>query len=106
MMKMQNLQRDGSMTGEQRPQSPGSMGNAPSPSKRPRLDDGNFNGQPGQAGRGQPMQGNQMGNMPGPNGGMMVQNGIPIDMNQQQMAGFGQNSNGQQKLEVSHDHMS
>lgn len=97
MMAQGNMQRDGSM-GDNRPQSPSAIGgNAPSPSKRPRTDDGPFN--PGPAGRGQPMQG-QLSNMNGgPNGTMLLQNGMPSEMPQQQMNTFGQN--GQQKLEVS-----
>lgn len=96
--KMMNpMQRDGSnmdMSG-QRSNSPGSMENAPSPSKRPRLEGANaFNGQPmGPAGRGQPMSGPQMSNLnaaAGPNGGMLLQNGVP-DLQQQQMAFAGQN---------------
>ena len=46
-MKQQQMQREGSnldVNGDQRPQSPSSAENAPSPSKRPRLDNG-FNGQ-------------------------------------------------------------
>ena len=53
------MQRDNSDMGMngQRPQSPASADNAPSPSKRPRLD-GPFNGQPmGPNGRGQPPMG-------------------------------------------------
>jgi hypothetical protein len=87
----QNNMQDGD-----RPQSPGSIVNAPSPSKRPRLDDGNFNGQPGQAGRGQPVPGSQMGNMPGGPNGMIMQNGMPADMNQINFA-----QNGQPKIEMS-----
>jgi hypothetical protein len=101
MMQQNNMQRDGSM-GDNRPQSPNAMaGNAPSPSKRPRTDDGGFN--PGPAGRGQPMQGGQLGTMTGgPNGSMLLQNGMPSEISQQQMNAFPQNPNGQQKsLEVS-----
>ncbi|KAE9968223.1 hypothetical protein BLS_005970 [Venturia inaequalis] len=96
MMAQGNLQRDGSM-GENRPQSPNAMGgNAPSPSKRPRTDDGPFN--PGPAGRGQAMQG-QLSNMNGgPNGTMLLQNGMPSEMPQQQMNAFAQN--GHPKLEA------
>jgi hypothetical protein len=92
---MANKMQQNNMPDGDRPQSPGSMGNAPSPSKRPRLDDGNFNGQPGQAGRGQPIPGNQMTSMPGAPNGMMMQNGMPGDMSQMN---FGQN--GQQKMEM------
>ncbi|OCL08722.1 hypothetical protein AOQ84DRAFT_292579 [Glonium stellatum] len=47
MMQTQ-MQRDGSGMdmGSQRPQSPGSVDNAPSPNKRPRLENNVFNGQP------------------------------------------------------------
>lgn len=98
MMAQNNMQRDGSM-GDNRPQSPSAMGgNAPSPSKRPRTDDGGFH--PGPASRGQPMQG-QLGNIAGgPNGTMLLQNGMPSEISQQQLNAFPQN--GQQKsLEVS-----
>jgi hypothetical protein len=107
---MQNqMQREGSgmdMNG-QRTQSP-SMGNAPSPSKRPRLDDGSgFNGQPiGPAGRGQPMSGPQMNNLAaaaGPNapGGVLLQNGVNPELQQQPMGAFSSAPNMQQKsLEV------
>lgn len=104
------MQRDGSNMdmGGQRSSSPGSMENAPSPSKRPRLDGGNgFNGQPmGPAGRGQPMSGPQMNNLnaaAGPNGGMLLQNGVP-DMQQQQMDFAGQ-PNMQQKIEAYQQHL-
>lgn len=100
-MAQNNMQRDGSM-GDNRPQSPNAMGgNAPSPSKRPRTDDGGFN--PGPAGRGGPLHGGQLGNMAGgPNGTpLLLQNGMPSEISQQQMT-FPQNPNGQQKsLEVS-----
>jgi hypothetical protein len=92
---MANKMQQNNIQDGDRPQSPGSMANAPSPSKRPRLDEGNYNGQPGQAGRVQPMPGNQMGNMPGGSNGIMMQNGMPSDMNQMN---FGQN--GQQKMEM------
>ncbi|QDS70968.1 hypothetical protein FKW77_007290 [Venturia effusa] len=96
MMSQGNMQRDGSL-GENRPQSPGAMGgNAPSPSKRPRTDDGGFN--PGPGGRSQPMQG-QLNNMNGgSNGAMLLQNGMPSEMPQQQMNAFA--PNGQQKMEA------
>jgi hypothetical protein len=98
------MQRDGSM-GDNRPQSPNSIEAMGSPSKRPRTDGGNFNNQPGPASRGQPMPSQQIGNMPGgggPNGGMLLQTGLPNDMNQQQMGGFAAStSSAQQKsLEV------
>lgn len=56
-MMATNMQRDGSgmdMNG-QRPQSPGSNENAPSPNKRPRMEGNNFNGQGMAAGRTQGM---------------------------------------------------
>ena len=51
------MQRDPSGGDQQRPGSPGSAENAPSPSKRPRLDGGGngFNPQQMPNGRGQPM---------------------------------------------------
>jgi hypothetical protein len=53
--QQQQMQRDPSSgANEQRPQSPGSAENAPSPSKRPRLDGTPFNPQQMQNGRGQP----------------------------------------------------
>ena len=58
--KQQQMQRDPSnQDGQQRPQSPGSAENAPSPSKRPRLDGANFNPQqqmPNGRGQGMPQQ--------------------------------------------------
>ncbi|KAG9245184.1 SOM1 protein [Calycina marina] len=59
MQKQQQMQRDPSSGGDhqQRTGSPGSADNAPSPSKRPRLDSAGFNPQQQLAnGRGQPMQ--------------------------------------------------
>lgn len=108
----QNLmQRDGSNMemGGQRPNTPSSMENAPSPSKRPRLDGGGgFNGQSmGPAGRGQPMSGPQMNNLnaaAGANGGMLLQNGVP-DIHQQQLGFAAQTPNMQQKLEVYPGHL-
>ena len=93
---MANKMQQNNMQEGERPQSPGSIGNAPSPSKRPRLDDGQFNGQPNPAGRGQPMPGQQVGQMPGAPNGMMMQNGMPADMNQLNFA-----QNGQQKMDMS-----
>lgn len=60
------MQRDPSGGDQQRPGSPGSAENAPSPSKRPRLDGGGngFNPQQMPNGRGQPMP-QQFQNMPG-----------------------------------------
>jgi hypothetical protein len=93
---MANKMQNNNMQEGDRPQSPGSMGNAPSPSKRPRLDDGQFNGQQPQAGRGQPVPGAQMNQMPGGPNGMMLPNGMPADMNPLNFA-----QNGQQKLDMS-----
>ena len=59
MMQMQRDQPDMDMNGN-RPQSPASADNAPSPSKRPRLEGGPVNGQqlaPNGRGQGQGMQG-------------------------------------------------
>lgn len=74
------------MNGEPRPQSPSSAENAPSPSKRPRLENGPFQGQPvGPAGRGQPqgMPGQPM--VTGPQADiaaqsqhMLLQNGLQL----------------------------
>ncbi|ORY15705.1 hypothetical protein BCR34DRAFT_584878 [Clohesyomyces aquaticus] len=59
MLSAAQMQRDGSgmdMNG-QRPQSPGSSENAPSPNKRPRVEGNNFNGQPmGARSQGMPQQ--------------------------------------------------
>jgi len=62
MMQTQ-MQRDGSGMdmGGQRPQSPGSVDNAPSPNKRPRLEGAAFNGQPIGGARSQGMVPQQMG---------------------------------------------
>jgi hypothetical protein len=75
------MQRDPSGGDQQRPGSPGSAENAPSPSKRPRLDGGGngFNPQQMPNGRGQPMP-QQVGN-PDPNNEfqarhMQITNGI------------------------------
>ncbi|KAI9754775.1 MAG: hypothetical protein M4579_004560 [Chaenotheca gracillima] len=67
---MSQMQREGSqadVNGEQRPHSPSSAENAPSPSKRPRLENGAFNPQMMANRRAQPpgmhgMQGQQVGN--------------------------------------------
>lgn len=96
------MQRDGSdMDGSrQRPPSPGSAENAPSPSKRPRLDGAGFNGQQGMMtnGRGQPqgIPGQQVGPGPSnnvtPNAQMLIANGMNPNMTPQQ---FQQNFPGQ-----------
>jgi len=103
-MMQNSMQRDGSNMemGGRRSNSPGTMDNVPSPSKRARLDGGSgFNGQPmGPAGRGQPMSGPQMNTLnaaAGPNGGMMMQNGVADLQHQQQLAFAGQTPNIPQK---------
>jgi hypothetical protein len=86
MMQGQQMQRDPSMDmGGQGPQTPGNMDNAPSPSKRPRLE---FEGMAGRP----PMT--QMAQMAA--NGQLMQNG----MSAQQMAAFAQGPNGQIKMEV------
>lgn len=102
-MQMQREPSQMDMNGQARG-SP-AMTNAPSPSKRPRIDDGNFNGQPGgPAGRGQPLsgaQGNPVNAIANGPGGMLLQNGMTPEM-QQQMASFQNGPNMQQKsMEVS-----
>ncbi|KAL0264522.1 hypothetical protein SLS55_000472 [Diplodia seriata] len=101
MMQNQQMQRDGSqMDMNQRPQSPGSAENAPSPNKRPRLENG-FNGQQmGPGGRSQGMQPQQMGATSAAQAGqMLMANGIdPNNMTPQQFNAFqGQNPNVQAK---------
>ena len=114
----QQMQRDNSnmgMNGDQRPQSPSSADNAPSPSKRPRLENGTFNGQPmGPTGRGQPqgMPGQPMGTMAQPESvvqaqRLLLQNGInPAHLSPQQFHSFqSQNPAMQQKsLEMFTEH--
>lgn len=87
------MQRDGSgmAMGDQRPQSPANAENAPSPSKRPRLDGNAFNGQLGPGARSQGMQGAPMGATSGPGGQMMMPNGMP----QGEMGANSFNFNGQ-----------
>ncbi|KAF4302131.1 cAMP-dependent protein kinase pathway protein [Botryosphaeria dothidea] len=97
MMQTQQMQRDGSqMDMNQRPQSPGSAENAPSPNKRPRLENG-FNGQQmGPGARSQGMQPQQMGATSAVQAGqMLMANGIdPNNMTPQQFSAFqGQNPN-------------
>ncbi|RDW81956.1 hypothetical protein BP6252_03068 [Coleophoma cylindrospora] len=62
--KQQQMQRDPSDISHPRPQSPASGENAPSPSKRPRLDGAPFNSQQGMMpnGRGQGVPAQQVGN--------------------------------------------
>lgn len=100
MMQNQQMQRDGSqMDMNQRPQSPGSAENAPSPNKRPRLENG-FNGQQmGPGARSQGMQPQQMGATSAAQAGqMLMANGIDPSMTPQQFNAFqGQNPNVQAK---------
>ena len=97
--KQNQMQRDPSdMDGNRRPASPGSTDNAPSPSKRPRLD-GNppFNPQqPGMVPNGRPQQqgvpGQQMTNQSvaaQQASHMLIQNGInPANLSAQQFQTF------------------
>ncbi|EKG18169.1 cAMP-dependent protein kinase pathway protein [Macrophomina phaseolina MS6] len=101
IMQNQQMQRDGSqMDMNQRPQSPGSAENAPSPNKRPRLENG-FNGQQmGPGARSQGMQPQQMGATSAAQAGqLLMANGIdPNNMTPQQFSAFqGQNPNVQAK---------
>lgn len=87
MQQMQREHSDMDMNGH-RPQSPSSAENAPSPSKRPRLENGPMNGQqlaPNGRGQGQAMPGQ-------PNSqALLMQNGLnPRAMNPAQFAGFQQ----------------
>ncbi|GFF95487.1 adhesion defective protein 2 [Aspergillus udagawae] len=87
MQQMQREHSDMDMNGH-RPQSPSSAENAPSPSKRPRLENGPMNGQqlaPNGRGQGQGMPGQ-------PNSqALLMQNGLnPRAMNPAQFAGFQQ----------------
>ncbi|EAW10893.1 putative cAMP-dependent protein kinase pathway protein (Som1) [Aspergillus clavatus NRRL 1] len=90
MQMMQQMQREHSdmdMNGH-RPQSPSSAENAPSPSKRPRLENGPMNGQqlaPNGRGQGQGMPG-----QPNPQA-LLMQNGLnPRAINPAQFPGFQQ----------------
>lgn len=86
MMQMQREHSDIDMNGH-RPQSPSSAENAPSPSKRPRLEGGPMNGQqlaPNGRGQGQTMPGQ-------PNPALLMQNGLtPRPMNPNQFGAFQQ----------------
>ncbi|EOD49654.1 putative camp-dependent protein kinase pathway protein [Neofusicoccum parvum UCRNP2] len=103
MMQNQQMQRDGSqMDMNQRPQSPGSAENAPSPNKRPRLENGFGGQQMGPGARSQGMQPQQMGATAASAaqaGQMLMANGIdPNNMTPQQFSAFqGQNPNVQAK---------
>lgn len=98
MMNQHPMQRDPSdmdINGH-RPQSPASTENAPSPSKRPRLDGQQFNGAMAPNGRGQgmpPQTAQHQANI------MLIQNGInPNSLSKQQFASFtSQNPSVQQK---------
>lgn len=85
IMHQQQMQREQSqmeMNGH-RPQSPSSAENAPSPSKRPRLDENQVNGQPVRA-PGQPMPG-----QPQQTNAVLMQNGIhPRNLAPQQFQAF------------------
>ncbi|KAJ5376323.1 Transcriptional activator somA [Penicillium cosmopolitanum] len=95
MQQMQRDQPDMDMNGN-RPQSPASADNAPSPSKRPRLEGGPVNGQqlaPNGRGQGQGMQG-----QPNPQAqAIMMQNGMNRGMNPAQFQQFQQGQAAQQK---------
>jgi hypothetical protein len=102
--KQQQMQRDGSdLDGSRRPQSPGSAENAPSPSKRPRIDGAPFNQQQGMMpnGRGQQqgMPGQQVGPANNTLNQMLINNGInPSALTPQQFQQFqAQNAAGQSK---------
>lgn len=97
MQQMQREQSDMEMNGH-RPQSPSSAENAPSPSKRPRLDNGPMNGQqlaPNGRGQGQGMPGQ-------PNPAMIVPNGLagPRGMTPQAQAAFQQSGPGAQQKSI------
>ena len=94
MQQMQREQSDMEMNGH-RPQSPSSAENAPSPSKRPRLDNGPMNGQqlaPNGRGQGQ--------GMPGQPNPMIVQNGLTRQMTPQAHAAFQQSGPGAQQKSI------
>lgn len=101
MMSAQ-MQRDGSgmdMSG-QRPQSPSSVDNAPSPNKRPRLEGNAFNGQPMGAARSQGMTPQQMGATSAAQAGqpMLLQDGLGAGgMAGNNFNGFASQTSGQQK---------
>ncbi|KFY94499.1 hypothetical protein V498_03866, partial [Pseudogymnoascus sp. VKM F-4517 (FW-2822)] len=106
--QQQQMQRDGSdMDGnrQQRPQSPGSAEGAPSPSKRPRLENAPFNAAQGMMpnGRGQGIPGQQGagpgGNVP-PNAQMLLANGInPGNLTAQQFQNFPGQAQGPKALQ-------
>ena len=87
------MQRDGSGMdmGGQRPQSPGSVDNAPSPNKRPRLEGAAFNGQPIGGARSQGMVPQQMGATSASAaqaGTMLIANGMGGDLPGSQFNAF------------------
>ena len=87
------MQRDGSGMdmGGQRPQSPGSVDNAPSPNKRPRLEGAAFNGQPMGGARSQGMVPQQMGATSASAaqaGTMLIANGMGGDLPGSQFNAF------------------
>ncbi|KAJ5121150.1 LisH dimerization motif subgroup [Penicillium bovifimosum] len=91
MQMMQQMRESEMEMGGHRPQSPASADNAPSPSKRPRLE-GAVNGQqlaPNGRGQGQ--------GMPGQPNQMMMQNGMQRGMNPAQFQHFQQGQAAQQK---------
>lgn len=93
MLQMQREHSDMDMNGN-RPQTPSSADNAPSPSKRPRLEGGQPNGQ--QMGPNGQRQGQGMSGQPNPQ--MMMPNGIsPRGMNPAQFNAFQQGNPGAQK---------
>ncbi|KAG2419818.1 hypothetical protein HFD88_004614 [Aspergillus terreus] len=95
MMQMQRDQSEMDMNGH-RPQSPASAENAPSPSKRPRLEGGPMNGQqlaPNGRGQAQGMPG-----QPNPQALFMQNGGLnPRGMNPAQLQAFQQGPGAQQK---------
>ena len=102
------MQRDGSdMDGnrQQRPQSPGSAEGAPSPSKRPRLENAPFNAAQGMMpnGRGQGIPGQQGAGPAGnvaPNAQMLLANGInPGNLTAQQFQNFPGQAQGPKALQ-------
>jgi hypothetical protein len=101
MQRSQQAQREGSeaeINGQQRPGSPSSNDNAPSPSKRPRIG-GDFNGQPAMGPNGMPQRPGQPGNAAQQAQSLLIQNGInPNQLTAQQFTSFqNQNPGVQQK---------
>ncbi|KAJ5225096.1 Transcriptional activator somA [Penicillium chermesinum] len=95
MAQMSREQSDMDMNGA-RPQSPASADNAPSPSKRPRIEGGPVNGQ--QIAPNGRQQGPGMQGQPNPQAAMMMQNGMgQRPMNPAQFQQFTQGQAAQQK---------